>query len=253
MVVYIPNSEVSMQRRTFHKVLGSGLLVAASPSLIQGFLFANDGALFASYERALLVDDKGEPVHLSALTPEVPYVFHYPHIATPCFLIKLPEPAKQEVALKSSSGETYLWKGGVGKEKNVVAFSAICSHALTHPNPEDSFITYVPKGGQTLAYDKGGVVVCSSHLSAFDPKQGAKSVAGEAKDPLASIVLEYDEVNDKVYASGVLGVEMFHQYFRIFRPQLADRFQNARKARQLVKVSTATVTLSAFTKEIIQY
>ncbi|MBE0496552.1 MAG: Rieske 2Fe-2S domain-containing protein [Campylobacterales bacterium] len=242
-----------MQRRTFHKVLGSGLLVAASASLIRGYLFANDGALFASYEKALLTDAKGEPIRLSALSTEVPYVFYYPHVSTPCFLIKLPKPATQEVALTAASGETYLWKGGVGKEGKVVAFSAICSHALTHPNPEDSFITYIPKDGKTLAYEKGGVVVCSSHLSAFDPTQGAKNVAGEAKDPLASIVLEYDETNDKVYASGVLGVEMFHQYFRIFRPQLADRFQSARKAKQLVKISTATVALSEFSKEIIQY
>jgi len=242
-----------MHRRTFNKVLGSGLLVATSPSLIKGYLFANDGALFASYEKTLLTDENGEPIKLAALKSEVPYVFNYPHISTPCFLIKLPEPADQEVTLKASSGETYIWKGGIGEQKNIVAFSAICSHALTHPNPDDSFITYVPKGGNSLAYDGGGVVVCSSHLSAFDPTQGAKNVAGEAKDPLASIVLEYDEANDKIYASGVLGVEMFHQFFRIFRPQLGDRYQNARKARRLVKVSTATVTLSEYTKEIIQY
>ena len=244
---------LAMHRRTFNKVLGSGIMVAASPSLIQGYLFANDGALYASYEKTLLTDANGEPIKLSSLKTEVPYVFNYPHISTPCFLIKLPKPAKQEVTLKASSGETYIWKGGIGEEGNIVAFSAICSHALTHPNPDDSFITYVPQNGKSLAYEKGGVVVCSSHLSAFDPTQGAKNVAGEAKEPLASIVLEYDQENDKVYASGVLGVEMFHQFFRIFRPQLADRFQSARKARKLIKVSTATVALSEYTKEIIQY
>lgn len=242
-----------MQRRTFNKIVGAGVLVAISPSLIRNELFAADGQMFKTYEKTLLVDAKGEAIKLANIKAEVPYIFNYPHVSTPCFLLKLAQPATEEIKLKSGIGEEYIWKGGVGKENNIVGFSGICSHALTHPNPEDSFVTYVPQGAKTMAYNKGGVIVCSSHLSAYDPLKGANVVAGEAKDPLASVVLEYDEANDKLYAVGVLGVELFHKYFRAFKPQLKDRFKKYRKAKKLVKISTATVPLAEYTKEIIQY
>lgn len=242
-----------MQRRTFNKLVGAGAIVAMSPSLIEQVLFASDGQMFKAYERTLLVDANGDAIKVSDLKEEVPYIFNYPYVSTPCFLLKTNSEIKEEVKLTSSLGEEYVWKGGVGKANNIVGFSGICSHALTHPNPTDSFVTYVPKEGKTLAYDKGGVIVCSSHLSAYDPLKGASVVAGEAKDPLASIVLEYDETNDNIYASGVLGVGLFHKYFRSFKPQLKDRFKKFRKAKKLIKISTATVPLSEYTKEIIQY
>lgn len=242
-----------MQRRTFNKILGAGVVVAVSPSLIHQELFASDGQLYKTYERTLLVDDKGEPIKVSALKEEVSYIFNYPYVSTPCFLLKLPEQMDEEVKLSSSLGEEYVWRGGVGKGNNIVGFSGICSHALTHPNPKDSFVAYVPQTGSTLAYDKGGVIVCASHLSAYDPFKGAKRVAGEAKDPLASIVLEYDEAQDTLYAVGVLGIEQFHKFFRTFKPQLKDRFEKYRRAKKLIKVSTATVPLTEYTQQVIQY
>lgn len=242
-----------MQRRTFNKIVGAGVMVAVSPSLISQDLFASDGQLYKSYEKTLLVDKDGNPIKVSNLKEEVSYIFNYPYVSTPCFLLKMPEALDQEVKLSSSIGEEYVWKGGVGKGNNIVSYSGICSHALTHPNPEDSFVSYVPRSGKTLAYDKGGVIVCSSHLSAYDPLQGAKNVSGEAKEPLASVVLEYDEANDQVYAVGVLGVEMFHKFFRTFKPQLKDRFKKYRKAKKLIKVSTATVPLTEYSKEVIAY
>ena len=242
-----------MDRRTFNKILGTGAIIAVAPSAITQTLFAADGTLYKSYERSQLVDKDGNPIKASELKPEVPYVFTYPYVSTPCFLIRLPETVQKEITLKDINDQAYVWKGGVGKDSSIVGFSAICSHSLTHPNKSDSFITYVPNGGKTMAYDKGGVIVCSSHLSAFDPKNGAKNIAGPADEPLASIVLEHDEATDFIYAAGVIGPERFHDFFKTFKPQLKKEFKKYKDAKKFVKFSIATLPLSEYTQDVILY
>lgn len=227
-------------------------MVAASPSLIKGYLRADTGELYKAYEKVQLVDTEGNPVVYSALKKEVPYIFQYPYASTPNFLLRTDTKTLPEVQLKAEDGSEYVWRGGVGKEKDLVAYSAICPHQLTHPTPNDSFITYVPKGKKTMAYKEGGIIVCSSHLSAYDPKAGAKVLAGPAPQPLASIVLEVDD-QGHIWAVGVLGADKFHDYFRSFKPELKEFYRNIRKAKKIVKVSAKTVPLKEYTKEIIQY
>jgi len=242
-----------LDRRHFLKLAGAaGTFVAVSPYLIGTPLRADTGELFKAYEKVQLVDADGAPIKVSALKKEVNYIFNYPHRSTPCMLIDLPESTQENIELSSDAGEKYMWKKGVGKERTIVAYSAICSHQLAHPTPEDSFIQYVPKSGKTMAYKEGGVIVCSSHLSAFDPKSGGKQVAGPAEQPLASVVLEVAE-DDTIWAVGVLGPDMFHEYFRQFKPELKKFYGGKRKGKKLVKVSAQTVELKAYTKEIIQY
>jgi len=241
-----------MDRRGFFKVTGGALLVALSPSLLRTTLYAANGDLLKSYEKVKLVDEAGAPIVYKNLKKETAYVFNYPYASTPNFLLRTDTATLPEVKLKSEDGTEYIWRGGVGSQKDLVAYSAICPHQLTHPTPNDSFIAYVPKGKKTMAYKGGGVIVCSSHLSAYDPKAGAKVLAGPAPQPLASIVLE---VNDKgeIFASAVLGPDKFHDYFRSFKPELKEIFGNIRKAKKLVKVDVKTVPLSQYSKEIIQY
>ncbi|BCD61184.1 hypothetical protein NitYY0826_C0017 [Nitratiruptor sp. YY08-26] len=242
-----------MDRRGFFKVVGGGtLLVAVSPSLIKGYLYAQSGELFKVYEKVQLVDDIGQPILCSKLKKEVPYIFQYPYASTPNFLLRTDTKTLPEVKLKAEDGTEYVWRGGVGKERDLVAYSAICPHQLTHPTPNDSFITYVPKGKKTMAYKEGGVIVCSSHLSAYDPKAGAKVLGGPAPQPLASIVIEVDK-KGHIWAVGVLGSDKFHDYFRSFKPELKEFYRNIRNAKKIVKVSAKTVPLKEYTKETIQY
>ncbi len=241
-----------MDRRGFFKVVGGTILVAANPALINGFLRAETGELFKAYEKVKLVDGSGKAVKYSDLKKEVAYLFNYPYASTPTFLLRTDGATLQEVKLKAEDGTEYVWKGGVGKEKDLVAYSAICPHQLTHPTPKDSFITYVPKKKKTMAYKKGGIIVCSSHLSAYDPKAGAKVLAGPAPQPLASIVIEVDK-EGHIWASGVLGADKFHDYFRSFKPELKEFYGNIRKAKKLVKISAKTVPISEYSQEIIQY
>jgi len=242
-----------MDRRSFLKVVGAtGILVAVSPSSINGRLYAADGRLYSAYEKVQLIDAEGNPIKASALKKETNYVFNYPYKSTPSLLLNLEDATAKDIKLTSEDGEEYIWKGGVGAGGHIVAYSAICSHQLAHPTPSDSFLQYVQKDKKTMAYKRGGVIVCSSHLSAFDATKGADRLSGPAAQPLASIVLEVAE-DDTIWAVGVLGPDKFHDYFRAFKPEFKEFYGNKRKAKKLVKVSAPTVTLNEYTKEIIQY
>ncbi|WP_151901239.1 Rieske 2Fe-2S domain-containing protein [Sulfurimonas hydrogeniphila] len=248
-----------MLRRDFLKVVGGVGVVAVAPSLIEGRLYAEDGTLYTSYKKVQLSDAEGKPLLASQLDKEVNYVFNYPYAGTSCMLIALPHPTEKNVKLTSEDGVQYIWKGGVGKERNIVAFSSICPHQLTHINKSDTFISYLKTGGKTMGctksmpcHDKGEVIVCGSHLSVYDPKKGAKVLGGPAPQPLASIVLEHHD-DDTLWAVGVLGPDKFHEFFRAFKPELKEQYGGKRKAKKLVKDKAPTVTLAEFTKDIIRY
>lgn len=242
-----------MDRRNFLKVAGTtGILIAVSPSTIGTKLYANDGRLYTAYERVQLIDADGNPIKASALKKETNYVFNYPYRSTPALLLNLEDATQKNVTLKSEDGQEYIWKGGAGAEGKIVAYSAICSHQLAHPTPDDSFLQYVQKDKKTMSYETSGVIVCSSHLSAFDAKKGAARLSGPAAEPLASIVLEV-AADDTIWAVGVLGPDKFHDYFTAFKPEFKMYYDGKRAAKKLVKISAPTVTLNEYTKEIIQY
>ncbi len=242
-----------MQRRDFLKVVGVGAaMVVVQPSMIGQKLYADNGTMFKTYDKVQLMDADGNPILASNLEKEKNYVFNYPHVATPCFLLALAEKVSGDVKLKSEDGEEYLWSGAVGKENNIVAYSAICSHQLTHVNPADSFISYIPKKQKTMAYAEGGVIVCGSHLSAFDPAKGAKKLSGPASEPLASIVLEHRD-DDTLWAVAVLGPDKFHSFFKAYKPEFKLYFGGKRKAKKFVTVAAQTVPLTKYSKEVIQY
>ena len=246
-----------MERRSFLKITGaSAAAVVISPSLITQRLYAEDGlSLYESYEKVHLKDADGNPLKASMLQPEENYIFNFPHVATPSILVDLGRPANTNVKLKADDGTEYLFKGGVGKNGSIVAYSAICPHQLTHPTPDDSFFQYLERKGKTLALPdakEAGIFVCSSHLSAFDPVNGGKAIAGPATEGLTQIVLEIDE-NDELWAVGALGPNRFHDYMDAFKPEFKKYYENKRKAKRLVKEEAKVVMLKQFTKEIIQY
>lgn len=241
-----------MDRRNFLKVVAGATVVAINPSLIGGKLYAADGRLYVAYEKTQLLDAAGKPIKASSLEQEVNYVFNYPYASTPCILVNLPKPTQQDVELTAENGEKYVWKSGVGKNRTIVAYVAICTHQLTHPTPNDSFIMYVPQKTKTMAYDKSGVIVCSSHLSAFDASAGAKVLGGAATQPLSAVVLEH-AADDTLWAVGILGMDKFQDYFKAFKPELKQFYNGPAEAKKLVSISAKTVKLTEFSKDLIQY
>jgi hypothetical protein len=103
-----------------------------------------------------------------------------------------------------------------------------------------------------MAYTTGGVIVCSSHLSAYDPKAGAKVLGGAASQPLAAVVLERAD-DDTLWAVGVLGSDKFQDYFRAFKPEFKEFYDGIAQAKTLVSISAKTVKLTEYSKELIQY
>ncbi|MDP3119004.1 MAG: Rieske 2Fe-2S domain-containing protein [Sulfuricurvum sp.] len=241
-----------MDRRNFLKVVAGATVVAINPSLISGKLYASDGRLYVAYEKTQLMDAAGKPIKASMLEQEVNYVFNYPYVSTPCLLVNLPKPTQQDVELTAENGEKYVWKSGVGKNRTIVAYVAICTHQLTHPTPNDSFIMHVPEKTKTMAYDKSGVIVCSSHLSAFDTSAGAKVLGGAATQPLSAVVLEH-AADDTLWAVGILGMDKFQDYFKAFKPELKQFYNGPAEAKKLVSISAKTVKLTEFSKDLIQY
>jgi len=226
-----------MQRRDFLRLSAtSAVVVAVAPSLITQKLYAENGNLYQTFEKVQLKDAEGNALKASTLVVEENYVFNYPHVGTPAIMVNL---------------TSYIYTGGAGDKGTIVAYSAICPHQLTHPQPEMSMFQYVSEKGKTLAYDKGGVFVCSSHLSAFEPKQGGNVVGGPANEGLASIILEIDK-EDNIWAVAVLGPEKFQDYFDAFKDEFKKFYGNRRKAKKLVKEKAIVKTLKNYSIALIQ-
>ncbi|MDQ7068408.1 MAG: Rieske 2Fe-2S domain-containing protein [Sulfurimonas sp.] len=243
-----------MDRRNFLKITSvSGVMIALAPSTISGQLRADDGRLFEAYEKVQLVDANGIALKAGELTQEVNYIFNYPFVGTPAILLDLGKETQKDVKLTSEDGETYIWKGGVGAKGAIVAYSAICSHQLAHPTPDNSILQYLQRGKTTMACkQKGGLIVCSSHLSAFDPLQGCKKVSGPAEQALASIIIEVAE-DDTLWVSAVLGPDKFHEYFKRYKVEMKKYYGGKRKAKKRVQNSAPTIVLNEYTKEVIEY
>ena len=93
----------SVDRRKFLKICaGAGAAVAASPSLI-----TRAAGELRPGERVRLVDAAGNTFDPAAMSVGRSYVFHYPYVTTPCFLIDLGAPADPGEELITADGETY--------------------------------------------------------------------------------------------------------------------------------------------------
>ena len=212
----------SVDRRKFLKICaGAGAAVAASPTLI-----SRAAGELRPGERVRLVDAAGKTLHPKAMTAGRSYVFHYPYVTTPCFLIDLGSPAEPGDELLTSDGRAYRWSGGVGPGRSIVAFSAICAHKMSYPTRSVSFIDYrhKPMSGDGTGqnwWERGQVIHCCSEGSVYDPQDGARVIAGPAPQPLAAVSLEFVEDEQALFATGVYGGAVLEQFLEKFGFQVA--------------------------------
>jgi arsenite oxidase small subunit len=211
-----------MERRGFVKLCASALAgITASPELL-----AEGMREVHVYERVKLVDaNSHDPVTGSSLDEGETYLFHYPFVTTPCFLIDLGQPLTSRKTMRTKEGKSYSWPGGVGPNRSIVAFSAICAHRMSHPAPSVSFINY--RHGRTKYRNQddeiaegSNVIYCCSEKSVYDPARGGQVLGGPAPQPLAAIALDYVEAEDQFYAMATIGGEMFERYFESFGDRL---------------------------------
>ena len=100
--------------------------------------------------------------------------FTYPDTSSPC------------VALRMGAAVP----GGVGPNKDIVAFSTLCTHM-----------------GCPVVYEGGTKTFkCGCHFSIFDPENGGQMVCGQATEDLPRVLLDYDAKTDTVAAVGVDGL-----------------------------------------------
>ncbi len=161
----------AVSRRDFLK-LGGGTLVALSlPAIL-----TQSGA--ARIMHAQRVEYPRQVIgKVSEMQTGQPVFFNYPwdHPNSYNFLVKLPDEAG----------------GGIGPEKNIVAFNSTCTH-LGEPL-EDTVLDH-----------KGIAGPCPYHLTTFDLNRHGMVIAGHSTTPLPQIVLETD--GDDIVATAVQGL-----------------------------------------------
>lgn len=235
-----------MKRRDFVKVCAAtSLLVHQRPSLL-----AASEATPEFHARAKLVDPHGEPIRAGDLEPHANYLFHYPYRATPCFLLNLGRATDVEVSLTTAKGEEYLWKGGVGPERSIVAYAAICAHRMSYPTRDVNFISY-RRGEVALNDGQSGqttsdVIKCCMEYSVYDPARGATVISGPASQPLTGILLEHDEDSGELSAVGVIGGTLFRQFFEKYSTRLELAYDNLDNARAPVEDRAVVQPLSEY-------
>ena len=229
-----------MDRRQFFECSASRAAgvaaVAAAASNLSPAVWAAD-AQPRAYARVLLTNERGDPFKASSLRPQTNYVFHYPFEATPVFLLDLGR-AVGSARLNTRDKAGYTWPGGVGAQRSIVAFSAICAHHLVYPTKDVSFISF--RKDRAKAGQADGLIHCCADHSQYDPAQGAQVLAGPATQPLCAVLLEHNARADTLTAYATLGGELFDDFFAKYAAKLS--LEAGPGARRAV-ASTSTVRL----------
>ncbi len=151
--------ETRLSRRTF---VGGSIVLGA---LLTNFRFAK------AFVAPSLPYRKKKIANIRELKTHKPIMFNYPDEKSPAVLVKIGRPAV----------------GGVGPKKDIVAFSALCSHM-----------------GCPIQYSKGRFV-CKCHYSMFDPAKNGQTYQGHASEWLPQIRLKVDR-RGNIYAEAVEGL-----------------------------------------------
>ncbi|MEJ2177213.1 MAG: hypothetical protein P8Y12_04525 [Gammaproteobacteria bacterium] len=247
--IRIESSQKNSRRAFVKTCLATATMVAANPARIA---MADP---VRQYSRALLKDEKGNPIHSSFIEENEAFVFHYPYVTTPCFLINLGRSMQPGQVLTTKDNDDYIWQGGAGPTQSIVAFSAICAHKLSYPTKSLSFLNYRPEkirivGPDEEIKERSQTIYCCSERSAYDPTRGAQVIGGPASQPLAAVELEYDKDLDQYYAVGTRGGELYDNFFEKFgfRIALEHKIENIR-AR--VEIVTTVFLLSSYSNHAV--
>lgn len=227
-----------MDRRDFVKICAGGATLAMANW--SNLVLAGS---FESFPAAKLVNKIGIPLKASEIPTNEAMVFSYPVAGVPCFLINLGKDSGKAVAKMAGESETYDYPGGVGPHGQYVAFVAICTHQLSYPQQEVSYLRFADEGSEIAGAPKR--IVCCAHASVFDPSQGAKPLSGPAGFPLLPIRLAYDPVSDELAADGVMGMDLIKRFFSTYKRDLIAKYGPG-GYRQPIEGKTITLPLSKY-------
>ncbi|MCL1825729.1 MAG: arsenate reductase (azurin) small subunit [Betaproteobacteria bacterium] len=163
----------TITRRTFLKLSGSSVAataaVVATPATAAG-----KNAPVPDTSRTLLPYPRHSVAPITQFTQGKPVSFNYPDASSPCLAVKLGVPAP----------------GGVGPDKDIVAYSILCTHM-----------------GCPLAFDSGSnTFKCACHYSMYDAEKNGQMIIGQATEDQPRIRLSYDEKSGQIAALGIDGM-----------------------------------------------
>lgn len=160
-------------RRIFLKSSGGAAAVvgaagaALAPGEAQAAGAAGSTGTNLSYPKRSVGKAGGMPVNQAVN-------FSYPDASSPC------------VAIRMGSAVP----GGVGPDKDIVAYSTLCTHM-----------------GCPVQYDGSAKIFkCGCHFSMFDAENSGQMVCGQATEDLPRVLLDYDARTDAITAVGVDGL-----------------------------------------------
>ncbi|MEM3293589.1 MAG: Rieske 2Fe-2S domain-containing protein, partial [Metallosphaera sp.] len=212
-------------RRAFLKGILIGIGAAAVLSAIPVISYLNQPQIsLKEYPWIIIVDSTGQPIKASQIpvnNPEI-LLFQYPMQGDISFLLNLGDENDNPIQIPPTqvvipeNGKTYAFPGGVGPNKSIVAYSAICQHLGCIP-PEIHFYPpkYMKTGLPTPNYlpsvalqaaqqaNAPAVIHCDCHGSTYDPYHGASVLTGPTVRPLPYVELYWDSNTDFLYAIGM--------------------------------------------------
>ena len=146
----------AVTRRVFLKLSGSAAAAAAATVGVA----APATAAQTEAGRTSLPYPRKKIGSVAGLKVNTPVAFSFPDESSPCTVVKL----GRAVA------------GGVGPDKDVVAYSTLCTHM-----------------GCPVAYDSSTRTFrCGCHYSVFDAEMSGQMVCGQATENLPQVTLEVD-------------------------------------------------------------
>lgn len=163
-----------LSRRNFFRVSGAAsatviapvAMAMATPGQAQASSPLNTGTVLPYHAQKV--------AEIKNLKVNTPVAFNYPDKRSPCVLVKLGTPVK----------------GGVGPDKDIVAFSTLCTHM-----------------GCPMPYEPSEKVFkCACHFSIFDAEKDGQVVIGQATEKLPRILLDYNVADGSVSAHAVQGL-----------------------------------------------
>ncbi len=160
-----------MNRRSFLK--GSGVAVAM-PLVGSSAALAKDNGT-GRMSTGTTLDYPEEVIgNASQLPINKALNFNYPDDNSPCTMVRM--------------GKAVA--GGVGPDRDIVAYSILCNHM-----------------GCSLLYEsQSRTFKCPCHFSIFDSEKAGQMVAGQATEDLPRILLSYNKDSGDVNAIGVDGL-----------------------------------------------
>ena len=196
-------AEVDETKRNVIKLLAVAGMLGGGGGLVAGSIqYAQPPMIgISSYPKVALLDLDGSPLTATKVTKEYDVTtsdlltFNYPLRNEPNFLLNLAPPSG------GVGGATNV-VGGVGPQKSIVAFSAICQH-LGCPAPA---LAYYPPGSCSQTFNgRNFYIHCSCHGSTYDVANGAANLTGPAVLPLPQVTLDWNPDDDSISAIGVTG------------------------------------------------